>query len=395
MAAAIALSRDSHDVTLFERFAEPQPLGAGLLLQPTGLEALAALGLRDEIEALGARVTHLRGHTPGGRRVLDLAYADWSPNAYGVGIHRATLFNTLFAALARSPTRFVPNTEIVRIDEPPRPVLRDASGQAHGPFDLVIVADGSASTLRPQIVPHAKAPLYPWGAIWTIVPDPENKWANVLAQVYHGARVMIGVMPVGAAPGARGGHVTFFWSLREDEYDAWRASGLHHWRARIAARWPEAAALLEGIDFASLNFARYRDVQAWPWGSGATLLIGDCAHATSPQLGQGANLALVDAVTLAHALRLDTPISVALEWYRHARAGKVAWVQFMSAALTPLYQSRSSMMGWFRDWIMTPLAKLRPINRLMLSTLVGAGSLPFAWTLSRAAKFLLFGRPKS
>jgi 2-polyprenyl-6-methoxyphenol hydroxylase-like FAD-dependent oxidoreductase len=387
MAAAIALTRDGHDVTLFERFAEPQPLGAGLLLQPTGLEALGALGLRDAIEAKGARVEALRGRNARGREVLNLRYREWAANAYGLGVHRAVLFDALYGALGATQLRT--DVEIVRIDTPEMPVLIDGDGNAHGPFNLALVADGSASRLREQVTPQARAPLYPWGAIWTIAEDAEDRWAGVLAQMYDAARVMIGVLPVGAGPTSDARHVAFFWSLREDEHEAWRAGGLEAWRARVASYWPEAAMLLRGVDFAALPYARYRDVQAWPWGAGNTLLIGDCAHATSPQLGQGANLALTDAVTLAAQLKAGA----GLAGYRRARAGKVAWVQLMSAALTPVFQSRSRVIAWARDWVLLPASRLWPFDRMMLATLTGAGALPFAMQISGLAKFLVKATP--
>jgi 2-polyprenyl-6-methoxyphenol hydroxylase-like FAD-dependent oxidoreductase len=393
MGAAIALARDGHDISLFDRFAAPSAVGAGLLLQPSGLEALAALGLRDQIEASGARVTSLVGQTPKGKRVLDLSYERWAPHCHGLGVHRHTLFNTLYEATMKTGIAVRSGTEIVRIDTPHRPVLIDAAQNAHGPFDLAIVANGAASTLRDRLLPKARAPLYPWGAIWTIRPDETGEWDNVLAQVYAGAHVMIGVLPVGKAPGSSGKHVALFWSLREDRYGAWRDAGMESWRREIASYWSEAARLLDGFsDFAALPYARYRDVQAWPWGVGSTLLLGDAAHATSPQLGQGANLALSDAVALAAALKANGAVAPALVNYRRARAGPVAWVQFMSAALTPVFQSRSRFIGWTRDVLLGPLSSYWPFSRLMLATLTGSAKLPLAIQLSTVAKFLVRNR---
>lgn len=392
MAAAIALARKGHDVSVFERFGSPHPVGAGLLLQPTGLDALATLGLRDEIEARGARVHALSGHTPSGKIVLDLSYARWAPGCYGLGVHRATLFNALYGALATAGVTLHCGAEIIRVEAAEPPILIDASENAHGPFDLAIVANGAASPLRDALLPKARAPLYPWGAAWMIRPDPTGAWDGVLSQVYAGARVMIGVLPIGAAPEADGKHVALFWSLREDAYPAWRQAGAAAWRKEIERHWRQAARLLEGpFDFSSVPYARYRDVQAWPWTRGATVLLGDAAHATSPQLGQGANLALVDAVQLADALD-GRGVASAITLYRRRRAGPVAWVQFMSAALTPVFQSRSTMIGWARDYFMAPLSRCWPFSRLMLATLTGAGSLPFAVTLSRVAKFLVRDR---
>jgi 2-polyprenyl-6-methoxyphenol hydroxylase-like FAD-dependent oxidoreductase len=395
MGAALALARDGHDVALFERFAQPHPVGAGLLLQPSGLEALSALGLREAVGAKGARVSALHGRNTRGATLLDLHYARWRPDAYGLGIHRACLFDTLHEAVRAEHVQLHTNTDIIRIETPAKPVLLAADGAKHGAFDLVVIADGAASCLRAQIVPNARVPLYPWGAIWTIRPDPENHWAGVLAQSYDSARVMIGVLPVGMTPTSDIPHVALFWSLREDGYDQWRNAGVEKWRADVAHHWPEAARLLEGeLDFGALNFARYRDVQAWPWGAGACLLIGDAAHATSPQLGQGANLALADAVTLAAQLK-DAPVPRALDGYRRARRGKVAWVQLMSAALTPVFQSRSRLIGALRDLLLPAVTRLWPFDRLMLATLTGAGSLPGAGLLSGAARFLIPARRRS
>jgi 2-polyprenyl-6-methoxyphenol hydroxylase-like FAD-dependent oxidoreductase len=395
MGAAIALARDGHEVTLFERFAEPHPVGAGLLLQPSGLNALATLGLREAVEAKGARVASLHGRAARGQTVLDLRYERWRPGAYGLGIHRACLFDALHKALRGTSVRLHTNADIIRVETPTTPVLIAADGVRHGPFDLVVIADGAASRLRAHVTPKARAPLYPWGAIWTIRPDPENRWAGVLAQKYDSARLMIGVLPVGATPASRLAHVALFWSLREDEYEAWRSAGLDDWRANVARAWPEAARLLEGeLDFDALNFARYRDIQAWPWGAGACLLIGDAAHATSPQLGQGANLALADAVTLAAQLK-DAPVAQALDGYRRARRGKIAWVQLMSAALTPVFQSRSRIIGALRDLFLPLATGIWPFDRLMLATLTGAGDLPGASLLSGVARFLIPARRRT
>jgi 2-polyprenyl-6-methoxyphenol hydroxylase-like FAD-dependent oxidoreductase len=75
-ASAIALARAGHDVSVFERFETARPLGAGLLLQPSGLSALARLGLREQAESWGARVSELDGRIASGKRVLDLAYGE-------------------------------------------------------------------------------------------------------------------------------------------------------------------------------------------------------------------------------------------------------------------------------------------------------------------------------
>src|SRR6478735_9377271 len=93
LAAAAFLTRDGHDVRLFERFAEPRPLGAGLMLQPTGLACLARLGLdRDAIE---------HGAIVRGAHIFNVHYRELGPRLFGIGIHRGALFGLLYDEVKR------------------------------------------------------------------------------------------------------------------------------------------------------------------------------------------------------------------------------------------------------------------------------------------------------
>src|ERR1700735_985567 len=100
--AARVVSRAGPDVVVFERAPEPLPVGAGIMMQPSGLLVLERLGLAGRVLARGARVDHLFCETASGRPVLDLRYDALGDGLYGVGLHRGVLFETLFGALAAS-----------------------------------------------------------------------------------------------------------------------------------------------------------------------------------------------------------------------------------------------------------------------------------------------------
>ncbi len=377
LAAATLLARAGHDVTLLERFAAPRPVGAGLLLQPSGLAALDCMELGDEARAMGARVEKLEGRTTKGRLVLRLIYERWNPDAYGLGVHRAALFDILHRAAHAAGARIVTDADIVRIENFDAPRAFDGHGRAHGPFHLLIAADGSASTARALINSKAKAPLYPWGALWAAFPAPNSDWEGCLTQRYQSASMMMGILPIGRAPDAGDRrHLAFFWSLRRDAFERWKTDGFEAFKSKVADLWPEAGGLLAPLpDPAIFAHATYRDVAGRPWRNGRALLIGDAAHGTSPQLGQGANLALIDALELS-VLLAKHQADAALEAYETRRDAHVRWFQTMSAALTPAFQSRSAIIGALRDLFMAPMCELPLIRRLMLETLCGVAQPP-------------------
>lgn len=384
LAAGLALARRGLAVAVYERAPAPRPLGAGLLLQPTGLAALAAMGLAEEVGQWGAPVRRLTGRTVKGRRVMDLTYR----GVCGLGLHRGALFAALHRGALEAGAALIAGAEVLDILNPdgPAPQLALADATEAGPFDLVVVADGSASALRAKLLPRARAPLYPWGALWTIRPDPERRWEGELRQVYDGCAVMIGVMPTGRAPGAdpRLAHAALFWSLRREDFGLARVAGAAALQEQIAKSWPEAAALLEGVEtMAGLAEASYRDVKTGSGRRGRVLFIGDAAHGASPQLGQGANLALLDALALGHALGeaqgLD-PVDAALDGYLRLRRGHNAYYQLVSGLLTPLFQSNNRFLGWLRDVGFGPMARLPLIGSAMRATLSGRAQFwPMAW----------------
>jgi len=112
------------------------------------------------------------------------------------------------------------------------------------------------------------------------------------------------------------------------------------------------------------------------------LVMGDAAHGTSPQLGQGANLALIDAVTIAHCLRKSSDVRDALTLYEKMRRPHIAYYQMTSRALTPAFQSHGTVMPWLRDTFLVA-ARYIPIGGYVTrTTLSGIRKFPFGlWRL--------------
>src|SRR5690606_138944 len=101
-ATALFLSRRGDRVELFERVPELGPVGAGFLLQPTGLDVLAELGLLEAAVECGSPVERLFCHTRRGRTILDLRYQELGAGCCGLGVHRASFLDALMDGVKRA-----------------------------------------------------------------------------------------------------------------------------------------------------------------------------------------------------------------------------------------------------------------------------------------------------
>jgi 2-polyprenyl-6-methoxyphenol hydroxylase-like FAD-dependent oxidoreductase len=359
LASATLLARAGAQVTVIEKFATPQAVGAGILIQPTGLAAIQTLGIYDDILAHGARVHNLSGVSHQGRQVLDIRYEHWRSGSFGVGLHRGALFSALWAAATDAGVKIVTGQELTRLEE-----LKD--------YDLRVIADGANSQLRAQTGLKFKDKLYPWGAVWAVLPDPERHYGSTLWQWCRQANQMLGIMPTGFAPNSAISVVSLFWSLRADRFDEWRKEGLQAWKNSVLALNPACAELLSNItSIDQLTWARYHDIVMPSYHTENTVIIGDAAHATSPQLGQGTNLALLDAVALANCLAKTSSIPKALAAYTQARKSHLHFYSQASRLLTPLFQSDLTVLPWFRDRLMATSSTWPVLKGMNLQTLVG------------------------
>ncbi|MEO5560947.1 MAG: FAD-dependent monooxygenase, partial [Dokdonella sp.] len=165
----------------------------------------------------------------------------------------------------------------------------------------------------------------------------------------------------------------FFYSLPGAHVDSFDMAALVQLQRDVAQLWPDLAQRTQAlVDPAHLNRARYRDVVLRrPWRE-RTVFIGDAAHGMSPQLGQGVNMALLDAQALANELRLHKDVEVGLAAYARERTRHVAIYQTLSRWLTPLFQSDSRLLAPLRDRFFGPLGRLPLAKPQMLKILAGS-----------------------
>jgi 2-polyprenyl-6-methoxyphenol hydroxylase-like FAD-dependent oxidoreductase len=374
LACASLLRARGVRVTIYDKLAAPAPIGSGLILQPVGMHVLDAIGVGGRMRELGARIERLYGLS-GDRVVLDVRYdALGSHAARGVSVHRGALFEVLYAAAKEAGAALESRREVVAADGG-RLVFADGSQSPR--FDLVIDALGARS-------PLSKAPTQnlAYGALWASLDGVDGFDGAALEQRYQAARKMAGVLPIGRLPGRERRMAAFFWSMRHDQREAWRRSSLAAWKDEVRALWPATEPLLAQIrHHDDLVFAAYAHRTRVSPLSRDCVHVGDSWHCTSPQLGQGANMALLDAYALALALERQGDLSIALAEYARMRMWHIRLYQAASWLFTPAYQSDSAAISWLRDHFVAPLSRLAPAPRLLAGLVAGY----WGWPLSALA----------
>ncbi len=381
-AAALLLKKQGHRVCIFEALQNFEPVGAGLLIQPVGLAVLKQLGIYQQCIDHGSKITRLWGCNEKNKTILDLHYphlhkfippelrlGDHADDYFGLGLHRNVLQASLIEAVQQAKIPIHWDTTIDNIEFIQQQAKLRAQQQQLGPFDLVIIANGGRSQLVNKLSIKRKVVTYPWGAIWAIV-SGDAKQPNCLSQVYRDCEIMAGILPSGRLYHEQQQTVSLFWSLANNNYPAWRSAGLDAWKKQVLQYMPDTSALLDQIQsIDQLAFANYRDVIMPRYHQQCAVVIGDAAHAMSPQLGQGANLALVDAFYLSKHIANNTNIAESLKNYSKQHRPQIRYYQLSSRMVTPLFQSHSKLLARMRDFIYPYLHRLPLSYRLMLSTL--------------------------
>lgn len=349
-ATALLLARAGARVTLLEKVAHPRAVGAGLALADNGLAVLDSLGLLPAItraaEQLDApRITDARGRTL-------LA----PPAARLLMIRRSDLHAVLLDALAAAPRVTTRLGAEVRRATTAGVVTFSLSAAAHATdaaeqtlaADLVVAADGVHSPLRAA------------GDFGATVRDRGIAYLRFLvdADVATGVEAWTGAGIFGAFP-VPGGTYVYASAGSPATAAAVRARDLDALRAAWASIYPPAVRALAALpSFEPVLVNQVTRVTCTRWSDGRVVLLGDAAHAMPPNLGQGANSALVDAAVLLDELRRADTVPAALAAYQARRRAKVHDVARTAARLGALAELTHPLARFARDRLLMPVARL-------------------------------------
>ncbi|AXA96655.1 FAD-dependent urate hydroxylase HpxO [Microbacterium sp. PM5] len=326
--AGIALQRLGHEVVIYDQMRENRPVGAALSLWSNGVKVLNWLGLGAEVAALGgdmADMVYLDGHTGETMCDFSLAPVTTQTGQKPYPVARADLQALLMERFGLDGIHL--GKKLTGIADDGTRVTATFADGTTDTADMLIGADGARSIVRDYVQPEGAPPIAREYSGYTnfngLVPVSETigratAWTTYVAEGKRAA-----VMPIA-------GDRFYFW------FDIPQPSGLAYDRGDLAplreafGDWaPGVQELLDAIDpAASLNRVEIWDITPFDtWTKGRVAILGDAAHNTSPDIGQGACSALEDAFALGIAFATNT-LSVADTLRRYAamrveRAGEL------------------------------------------------------------------------
>lgn len=343
LATAVALRHRGWRVEVCERASEFTEIGAGLSLWPNALHALATLGLADRVKEVGAAESGAVVRDRAGRRLAGIGNAEIE-RRFGAPltvVHRADLVRVLAGALPEGTLR--PSTTVTGLrDDGDTVLVEHDRGSLRA--DLVVGADGLHSTVRRHRWPGARPPRYAGYTAWRMIagslPEPVGGGVET-----WGRGERFGFIPL---PGGR----VYCFATASVPPGGSAPDGERAELCRRFGRWPEPIpSLLETVPADGVLRHDIHDLPPLPaYADGRVALLGDAAHAMTPDLGQGACQALEDAVVLAGCVDPARDVPAALTRYDRLRRPRTQFVV-----------RRSARMGAVDQWAWPPAALARDL----------------------------------
>jgi 2-polyprenyl-6-methoxyphenol hydroxylase-like FAD-dependent oxidoreductase len=328
LGAGAALAQRGVEVDIVEIKPEPNVYGVGINQPANSLRALNALGVLDEVCAVGFEYDCTKFHDHHGNLVVSvpskLGGDGIPPNT---GLTRRDLHNILIGAADRAGVRTRYGTTVADVNTNGGAEVTLSDG-TEAEYDLVVGFDGINSPLRKRLFGDAHDPVYTGYGVWRVtVPRPDEVTYAALYQ----------------APGTKAGHIPLTPELM---YLLLVNAEPHHARfdrsrhvEMLRERLEPFTGLIgeirdnlsEGDD---VVYAPLSEVMLpAPWFRGRVLLCGDAAHACTPHITQGAAMALEDAVVLADELEADRPLEDTLRAFGERRYPRAKFVQDVSRGI--------------------------------------------------------------
>lgn len=316
LTAGIALRQAGYEVEIYDRVKELRPAGAGISLWSNGVKVLNRLGLGKKMALIGGLMDRMQYRSLAGELLNDI---DLYPLVEEVGQRPYPVARTDLQQMLQDafPGEVKLNHKCIAVEEDEKSVTAIFENGHIARGDLLIAADGVRSLLRQYVLGREVLPNYGGYVNWNgLVPAredlaPKNTWA-----IYVGKHQRASMMPVA------GDRFYFFFDVplpkgTPSQPENYRADLSEHFQG-----WAKPVqTLIERFDPDKTNRVEIHDVGPIDRiVRGRVALLGDSAHATCPDLGQGGCQAMEDGLVLTQYLQTtNLGVEYALQRYEAER----------------------------------------------------------------------------
>ena len=333
-------------VTVLEKAAQLNPVGAGIIMNPNAMRVLERNGLA---EVLRPNAWPYLMRETRDRRGRLLAVRDYRPLydsgklSTGALVHRAHLLDALHRGVPREAVRF--GVAVKKLDLNPGRVRVETEGSGIFEGDILVGADGIHSQVRRHVFGEVE-PLYMGYRSHRLVVDNFGV-RNFTEFLGHGQRV--GLVPVSE-------NRLYVWTTFNSPRERpplLDSAGRFRDLFRQFSDERVRRALLQVRSPDEIISTEIEEIRLDPWVQGRTVLLGDAVHAMTPNIGQGAGMAMEDAAVLAEELasaqRGAQRLERALENYMKRRKPRVESVMRISREVGDDGQQSNPIACWFRN----------------------------------------------
>lgn len=358
LTTAIALRKSGFETEIFEAAPKLEHAGSGLGLAANAFKALAVIGLADKIKSRGSKMYFFEIHNKSGKVLSKVSGGDFGEN---IAIHRADLHDALLEEIPSGTLHT--GRKATGLEETGKGIrVRFEDGTTHD-TDYLIIADGINSKLRDAVAPEAKV-NYSGYTCWRGVTKNPGKEVKGAYEIWD-PKGRFGYVPLpgnriywfACIPAPEGKQMAHFTLADLEDY----FGGFGHTVRRLIESTPAGEVVYDDIrDMKPLRNYSYGNI----------LLIGDAAHAATPNMGQGACQAIEDAVVLARTMAKRPSVSRSFSSFEKKRLARTHYIIKQSAKIGRIAHLQNPILVALRDMIMPMLPKsfqrsqMRKINRV-------------------------------
>lgn len=344
---AIALEKKGFNVTVYEQAPVIKPLGAGLALAANAVKAFSEIGISQEVLKAGKVLKVLRIKDPKGN-TLSETDAEIISAKLGVvnnfTIHRADLHSVLLSQLKKNTIQ--PCKSCINFIQKKSTIILQFQDGSEAETDYVIACDGIHSAIRKKLLPDSK-PRYSGYTCWRAVIDviPANINMDETSETW-GAGTRFGIAPL------TNNRIYWFACINAKENDpAMKSMKVESLLSHFKNFHFPVVDILNATKDSQLIWSDIIDIKPLKrFAFGNIVLMGDAAHATTPNMGQGACMAIEDAAVLAKAIETHSSVEDAFVYFEKKRIRRTTAIVNQSWRIGKIAQLENPLLIGMRNF---------------------------------------------